>query len=49
MGDRQGAYRAIVGISERKKPLRKPSVGWKGMNLEVLRGDKNEINLAQVR
>jgi len=52
MGDRRGAYRALVGISERKKPLGKPSIGWKGnikMKLEVLRGGKNGTDLAQFR
>jgi len=41
IGDRRGAYRALVGRSERKKPLGKTNIGWKGnikMNLEVLQG-----------
>jgi hypothetical protein len=52
MGDRRGAYRALVGRSERKKPLGKPSIGWKGnvkMNLEVLKRGTDWIYLAQVR
>jgi hypothetical protein len=52
MGDRRGAYRALVGRSERKKQLGNPSVGWKGnitMNPEVLRGCTDWTDLAQVR
>jgi len=52
MGDRRSAYRALVGRFERKKPLGKPSVEWKGnitMNPEVLRGGTDWTDLAQVR
>jgi hypothetical protein len=52
LGDRSGVYRALVGRCERMKPPGKPSILWKGnikMNLEVLRGVTDWIDLAQVR
>ena len=52
MEERRGAYRALVGKSERKNPLGKTSIGWKDnikMNLEVLQGFKDWIDLAQIR
>jgi len=51
MGNRRGAYRALVGRTEKKKLLGKPSIGWKGnikINLEVLRGGTDWFDLAQV-
>jgi len=48
MGDRRGAYRALVGRSERKKPLGKTSIEWKGnikMNLEVFQECTDWIDL----
>jgi hypothetical protein len=52
MGEIRGAFGVLVGRSERKRQLGKPSIGLKGnikMNLDVLRGGTVWIDLAQVR
>jgi hypothetical protein len=53
MGERRGAYRALVGKPERRKPLGRPSRRWEDnikMDLrEVGWGGMDWINLAQDR
>jgi hypothetical protein len=53
MGERRGAYRALVGKPEGRKPLERPRRRWKDnikMNLrEVGWGGMDWINVAQDR
>jgi hypothetical protein len=53
MRERRGAYRALVGKPEGRRPLGRPRRRWENnieMDLrEVGLGDINWINLAQVR
>jgi hypothetical protein len=53
MGERRGAYRALVGKPEGRRPLERPRRRWKDNNKmdlpEVVWGGADWINLAQDR